>query len=435
MRRLWDLSTVDGTGEQMHALARDIFPLNRSISGDGVRTTLQAVGSVVPLELHEVPTGTEVLDWTIPPEWNVRSAYIDDASGRRVVDFAASTLHVVGYSEPVHTRLPLDALRLHLHSLPEQPDRIPYLTSYYRRTWGFCLTHHRLEQLEDGEYEVVIDATLEDGFLSYGECLLRGETDDEILISAHVCHPSLANDNVSGIVVAAYLASFLARVPRRYSYRFLFAPATIGAITWLARNENRVPHITGGLVLACVGDPGSLTYKRSRRGDGALDRASAYVVRGKGGSERGFSPSGGDERQYCSPGFDLAVGTLMRSVFGEFDGYHTSADDLDLIRPECLEDSLRTCLEILEIVETDGRYVNLLPKGEPQLGRRGLYPAPETANAGEQLDALQWVLSLADGGATVLDIAERAQLPYRVVSQAVRTLVDAGLLRGATEDD
>jgi aminopeptidase-like protein len=434
MRAPWDVASLEGVGGRMHDLARSVFPLNRSLTGDGVRRTLDAVGDWIPLARHEVPSGTAVFDWTVPPEWNVRSAYIVDPSGRRVVDVADSNLHLVGYSEPVRARLSLDALRPHLHSLPEQPDRIPYRTSYYTRTWGFCLAHHELERLEDGEYEVVVDGTLEDGFLSYGECLVPGAAAEEFLVTAHVCHPSLANDNVSGIVVAAALAAFLREVPTWYSYRFIFAPATIGAITWLARNEDRLEGVQGGMVLTCVGDPARLTYKRSRRGDGLVDRAASHVVRARGGTVRDFSPDGGDEKQYCSTGFDLAVGTFMRSPFGEFDGYHTSADDLTLVRAEFLEDTLRALVDVVDIVETNGRYLNLSPKGEPQLGRRGLYPPPASPyGQDEALSAIRWILSLADGEATLLDIAERSGLEYKKVAWAARALGNAELLGPASD--
>jgi aminopeptidase-like protein len=425
----WDLAPLDRAGDRMFALAQEMFPLNRSLTGDGVRRTLDAVGQVVPLVRCEVPSGDEVFDWTVPPEWNVTEAYVVGPDGERVVDFADSNLHLVGYSQPVRDRLSLAELRPHLHSLPAQPDRIPYRTSYHDRAWGFCLRHSDLERLPEGEYEVVVDATLApEGFLSYGELHLPGETGWEVLISAHVCHPSLANDNISGIVVAAELARFLRSVPHRHGYRFVFAPATVGALAWLAANGTVVPRILGGLVLACVGDGAELTYKRSRRGDGIIDRAAAYVVAAGGGADRPFSPTGGDERQYCSPGFDLAVGTLMRSPFGEFDGYHTSADDLDLIHTDALEGTLLACVAALRIVETDGRYRNLRPMGEPQLGKRGLYPSAGSLGAAEALEAMQWNLSFGDGESSLLDIAERSGLPYESILRAARVLTAAGLL-------
>jgi len=416
----------------MHDLMRRLYPLCRSLTGDGVRQTLAALRELIPLELHEVPTGTPVLDWTVPMEWNVRDAYVKAPSGERVVDFRESNLHVVGYSVPVRERLSLAELREHLHSLPERPDWIPYRTSYWERSWGFCLRHDRLVELADGMYDVRIDSSLEPGHLTYGELELPGETEDEVLISTHVCHPSLANDNRAGIAVATFLARRLAREPcRRFTYRFLFVPGTIGPITWLARNQERVPRIRHGLVLALLGDPGSPTYKRSRRGDAEVDRAAAHVLRRSGadGEIVGFSPYGYDERQYCSPGFDLPVGRLTRSPGGEFAEYHTSADDLELVRPELLAHSLTTAAAIVEILEGNSTYLNQSPKGEPQLGRRGLYGSLGGAAGGRERElALLWVLNLSDGGHSLLDVAERADLPFETVRDAADALLEHGLL-------
>ncbi len=418
-------------GERMHALAGRAFPICRSITGDGVRRTLELVRERVPLVVTEVPSGTQVLDWVVPPEWNIREAWIADRAGRRIVDFQESNLHVVGYSEPVRARMGLAELRPRLHTLPGQPDLIPYRTSYYERTWGFCLPHHRLEQMQDTEYDVCIDSTLEPGSLTYGELLLPGTSAEEVLISCHVCHPSLANDNLSGLAVATQLAELLGRTEHRYSYRFLFVPATIGAITWLARNPDCADRVRHGLVLTCVGDSGDITYKRSRRGTAPIDRAAEHVLRhnGAGFQLRDFSPIGYDERQYCSPGFDLATGCFMRSPHGTFPEYHTSADNMSFIRPAALSDSLMTVLEIFRVLEDDRRFQNLQPYGEPQLGRRGLYRAlgGETA-PGAQI-ALLWVLNLSDGHQSLLDIAERARLPFGTVARAADILMGHELLR------
>ena len=298
----------------MYELMADLFPLCRSITGAGLRDTLDRIGKILPLQLSEVPTGTQAFDWTVPKEWNIRDAWVANARGEKVIDFRTSNLHVVNYSAPVRRRLSLDELRPHLHTLPDHPTWVPYRTSYYAETWGFCLGQDALDRLPDGEYEAVIDATLEDGSLTYGECVLPGTSAEEILVSSHVCHPSLANDNLSGVVVATYLASVLAQTERRYTYRFLFAPGTIGAIVWLSRNEDLVDRIRAGLVLACVGDDGPVVYKRSRRGDAEVDRAAAHVLRGRGLGDEvvDFSPYGNDERQFCSPGFDLPVGAITR---------------------------------------------------------------------------------------------------------------------------
>ena len=420
-----------GRGEEMYALLAELFPLDRSLTGEGVRETLARLAQLVPLEVHEVPSGTRVLDWSVPPEWNVREAWVRDPSGRKVVDVAKSNLHLVGYSVPVHGHMSLSELREHLHTLPEQPDVIPYRTSYYHEDWGFCLRHRDLEGLPGGEYEVLVDSSLEEGTLTYGECYLEGDVPDEVLLSCHVCHPSLANDNLSGIVVAAHAARELARMPRRLSYRILFVPGTIGAITWLARNRTTVSQIRHGLVLSCLGDPGAFTYKRSRRGDAAVDRAVAHVLGSLDGTHeiRGFTPLGYDERQYCSPGFDLPVGRLTRTPNGEYPEYHTSADDLSLVRAEALAGSLHTLLRIVDVLEKDRTWVNQSPYGEPQLGRRGLYRAMGGAPDLPDLQtALLWVLNLADGEHSLLEVAERSGLDLAVLDAAARLLADHDLL-------
>jgi aminopeptidase-like protein len=411
----------------MHAFMRELFPLCRSITGDGVRETLAAVGRRIPLELHEVPSGTRVLDWTVPDEWNIRDAYVAK-DGRRIVDFRESNLHVVNYSDPVRTEMPLAELRPHLHTLPEHPEWIPYRTSYYSRAWGFCLAQRQLDTLEDGDYEVMIDSTLEPGSLTYGECFLPGEREEEVLLTTHVCHPSLANDNLSGLTVLTEIAARLQEVPRSLSYRLLFIPGTIGSITWLARNERRLSKIVAGLVLACVGDRAPLTYKRSRRGNALVDRAAAYVLAQGGNDVVDFVPWGWDERQFNSPGFDLPVGSLSRSREGKFEEYHSSADDLELVRPEQLEDALSTVLEILDVLETDRRYVNLAPKGEPQLGKRGLYPKMGGPEAEQDQLAMLWVLNQSDGRNSLLDIAERSGISFAALSAAAARLRTAGLL-------
>jgi len=419
-----------GAGAAMHALIAELYPICRSITGDGLRETLRKLQRLVPLELHEVPSGTQVLDWTVPKEWNIRDAWVADAKGERVIDFRRHNLHVLNYSVPVRRHMSLDELRPHLHSLREHPDWIPYRTSYYAEAWGFCLAHRVLEGLPEGEYEVCIDSTLEPGSLTYGELFLPGSTEDEILFSCHSCHPSLANDNLSGTAVAAWLARHLAALPRRHGMRFLFIPGTIGSITWLARNEATVGRIRHGLVLSCQGDAGRSTYKRSRRGDALVDRAAAHVLRHGGDHEvLDFIPYGYDERQYCSPGFDLPVGCLTRTPNGRFPEYHTSADDLAFVRPDALEDSLAKALAIVEVLEHNAAYLNLSPKGEPQLGRRGLYGSTGgTTPPGFEM-ALLWVLNLSDGHHSLLDIAERAGMPFSVVRGAADALAAHALLR------
>ncbi len=425
-----DLPTA---GEWMHGFIRELYPTCRSITGEGLRTTLKRISREIPLEIHEVPTGTPVFDWTVPREWNIRDAWIKNARGERVVDFGKSNLHVVQYSVPVERRLSLDELKPHLHTLPDHPDWVPYRTSYYKETWGFCLSQRQLDALEPGEYEIKIDSTLADGSLSNGEHFLRGRTSEEVLLSCHACHPSLANDNLSGIALLTKLAMILAGAPLKYSYRFLFIPGTIGSITWLARNKDRAKQIRHGLVAACVGDSGGLHYKRSRQGNAEIDRAVIKAIRGRGRElhVRDFSPYGYDERQYCSPGFNLAVGSLTRSPHGTFPEYHTSADNLDFVRPQALADSLAAYLDVIAILEGNGRYQNLNPYCEPQLGKRGLYRAMGgTADAGQMELALLWVLNLSDSSHSLLEIAERADLPFALIRRAADALVEHGLLEG-----
>jgi aminopeptidase-like protein len=424
--------TEEATGEAMHRLATELYPICRSITGNGVRETLRRLQVQIPLAVHEIPSGTQVFDWTVPREWNITDAYIKNSSGERIIDFRACNLHVLGYSVPVHAWMSLAELRPHLISIPAQPDAIPYRTSYYNETWGFCLAHSQLLTLPDGEYEVRIDSSLADGALTYGECYLEGDSKDEILISTHVCHPSLGNDNLSGIAVATFMLRHLLTVARRFSYRFLFIPGTIGSITWLALNEAHLSRIRHGLVLTNVGDAGHLTYKKSRRGTAEVDRAITNVLRlsGREHDVREFSPYGYDERQFCSPGINLPVGCLSRTPHGEFIEYHTSKDDLNVLKPASLAGSLACCLATIRVLEGNRVYVNQNPKGEPQLGRRGLY-----RGFGGSMDtraremALLWVLNQSDGEHSLLDISDRSGIPFDTVRLAANALLDHGLLR------
>lgn len=420
----------EALGLEMHDLISRLYPICRSITGDGVRETLAVIGKRIPLDVHEVRTGTPVFDWLVPREWNIRDAYIKGPGGDKVVDFQRSNLHVVGYSVPVRTRMSLEDLKGHLHSHPEHPEWIPNRTSYYKEAWGFCLSHNDLQKLEPGEYEVCIDASLEDGYLTYGECLLPGADDGEVLISTHVCHPSLCNDNLSGIAVATFLAQALAGRPLRLSYRFLFIPTTIGSITWLARNEAAASRIRHGLVLTCLGDDGGFTYKRSRRGDAQIDRACLHVLNRSDRPSQimDFSPNGGDERQYCSPGFDLPVGVLMKTAYGHFPQYHTSADDLDFVRPNSLADSLSTLLDVVSILENDRRYQSKNPKCEPQLGRRNIWLSGDWPFGPTNQQPLLWVLNMSDGKHSLLDIADRSGLDFESLRQAAEVLVKHDLI-------
>lgn len=418
-------------GEEMHRWMAELYPICRSITGDGFRRSMQILQRIIPLELHEVPTGTQVFDWTVPKEWNIRDAYVLNPRGEKIIDFQKSSLHILNYSIPFSGKVTLEELKQHLYTLPDQPDLIPYRTSYYSEKWGFCLSHRQFLQLEDGEYEVHIDSTLEDGHLTYGELYLPGELQDEVLISCHSCHPSLCNDNLSGMTLAAYLARHLSGLPRRYSYRFLFIPGTIGSITWLAQHEETAERIKHGLVAACTGDPGKSTYKKSRRGNAEIDRVVTYVLKNSGQPYEivEFSPYGYDERQYCSPGFNLAVGSLTRTPHGRFPEYHTSADNLDFVRPEFLADSLQKYLSVINILENNRTYINTSPKGEPRLGKRGLYGSlggMKSAQSSEM--ALLWVLNLSDGSYSLLDIAERSGMSFDEILTAASALARVGLL-------
>jgi aminopeptidase-like protein len=420
----------ESAGNALHAFAAELYPICRSITGDGVRRTLDAISKRIPISVTEVPSGTEVFDWTVPREWNIRDAYIKDSLGQRLVDFQACNLHVLNYSVPVSRTMSLQELKPHLHTIAAQPQWIPYRTSYYAENWGFCLSSDQLSGLENAQYEVCIDSTLEDGYLTYGECFLAGRENNEVLFSCHICHPALANDNLSGIAVATFLAQSLRGRNLRNSYRFLFVPGTIGSITWLARNHEQVKHIDHGLVLTCIGDAGGFHYKKSRRGNAEIDRAVAHVLRHQSEPFEilDFVPYGYDERQYCSPGFNLPVGCLMRSVWGSFPEYHTSADNLSFIRPESLARSLHLCESIVEVLENNTCYVNQNPFCEPQLGRRNLYPATGGKAIEQERLALLWVLNLSDGANSLLDIAERSQLPFSVIRSAAQKLSGGGLL-------
>jgi aminopeptidase-like protein len=435
LSNLQHLVDLESAGSGMVALIRELFPICRSISGEGLRRSLAKLDELLPLTMHEVATGTELFDWTVPKEWNIRDAYIKDSSGHRVVDFQQNNLHVVNYSAPVSARMSLSELRPRLHTIPEHPDWIPYRTTYYAESWGFCLSQRQLESLHEGEYEVVIDSTLEPGSITYGECVLRGQSEDEFLISVHICHPSLCNDNLSGVAVATALARILASASTRYTYRFLFVPGTIGPIAWLCRNRDAAQRVKHGLVLACVGDRGSINYKRSRRLTAGIDRAVEHVLRTKGASfaVRDFSPYGYDERQYCSPGFNLPVGSFRRTPHGEYLEYHTSADNLDFVSAGHLADSLTTILEVIDLIESDRRFINLSPMGEPQLGRRGLIGSVGGKAAKSDQLALLWVLNLSDGANSVLDIAERSGLPFDQIRGAVDALIACGLLERLPE--
>ncbi len=422
------------TAQEMDALLARLFPICRSITGDGLRETLTILKELIPLEVKSVPSGTAVFDWTVPREWHVRDAYIADESGARVVDFKASNLHLVSYSAPVDATMTLAELRPHLHSAQEFPDRIPYRTSYYKEEWGFCLRDRDLQKLTEGTYKVVIDTSLEDGVLNYGELLIPGRTTDEILLTTYICHPSLANDNLSGPILLAYLgARLLTQTDRQYSYRLVFAPETIGALTWLAKNETTLARIRHGLVVTCVGDPGDFTYKKTRDGNRTIDRAVTRVLKEDGRTHHvlDFYPSGSDERQYCSPQFDLPVGSLMRTPYARYPEYHTSADDLSFVRGAQIDETLALYEKVVELLEREREetFVRTDGRGEPMLGKRDLYPSIGGPAHDGVKDAMMWVLNFSDGSYSLPDIAARANLPLENVRAAAQKLVEHGLIR------
>jgi aminopeptidase-like protein len=411
---------------------KELYPICRSITGDGLRQTLKLISRHIPLEIHEVPTGTKVLDWEIPREWNIRDAYLKDPAGNKIIDFKKLNLHVLNYSAPMNGRMELSELKPHLFSIPEKPGLVPYRTSYYSENWGLCLSHNQLESLKEGTYEVLIDSDLKPGSLTYGEFVVKGETDDEVLISTHTCHPSLCNDNLSGIAVCTELAREVMQSKPWYTYRFLFIPGTIGAITWLARNEDKISNIKYGLVTSLLGIDNVFTYKRSRRGNSRIDTIVEHVLASRGVPHKiiNFIPYGYDERQFCSPGFNMPVGNLTRVPFGEYPEYHTSADNFDLISEKGLQDSLETFREVILNIETDRKYVNQFPKGEPQLGKRGLYDNIGGRNDSKTLQlAFLWILNYSDGDHSLTDIAILSGLSTKLIGEAAQMLKDKGLLK------
>ena len=421
----------------LHGLVRELFPINRSLTGAGVRETLAILARHVQLEIREVPSGTAVLDWQVPLEWNIRSAMIRALDGRCLVNFADHNLHVVGYSKPIHKEVSRAELAEHVHTLPDQPELIPYRTGYFADDWGFCMPDNLWQTMQDEAYRIDIDSDLSPGSLTYGELFLAGELSDEVLITAHICHPSLANDNLSGIAVAVALAMRQARLPRRLGYRFLFIPATIGAITWLARNESELGKIRHGLVLTCIGDTGPFHFKQSRSG-APIDNAVAHILRHSGHPYEivPFNPYGYDERQFCSPAFDLPMGCFMRSVHGTFPQYHTSADNPGFVKPQALNQSYEVVASLLDLLDANWMYARTDGRGEPQLGRRGLYRAiagQKEAGGASQMDLL-WLLNLADGKHNLLEMAERAGIPFGRLQKAVRLALDADLIREVVLD-
>jgi len=422
-------------GDAAYELIENLYPLCRSITGEGVRKTLDIISSEIELEITHIPTGTKVFDWTIPKEWKIRSAYIEDMSGNRLVDFKDSNLHVVSYSLPVDKVVTRDELDKHLHSIPEHPDWIPYRTSYYNETWGFCVTHKQRQLLTDNEYRVFIDSDLIEGHLTYGELYIKGKSSDEFLIFTHICHPSLCNDNLSGIAIATQLAKVLSKSDLNHSYRFVFAPATIGSVSWMSQNTQLFDNIKAGLVVAVAGDSGNLTYKLCRNDDSYTDKIVKNILATREDDYNiiEFSPYGYDERQFSSPGPNLPIGSLMRTPNGCYPEYHTSADNLNFVKPEYLADTISAYLDAINVFDNDTKFNNLEPFGEPQLGKRGLYrKTGGLQDIEKSILAKLWVLNLSDTYNSLLDISIRANMDFRLIQAAAEELYFAGLLENTT---
>lgn len=424
---------MDSLGQQMHDLCRKLFPICRSITGDGFRESLSILKEHLPgLESHEVPTGTKCFDWEVPQEWNIRDAFIETPNGKRICNFRESNLHVVGYSTPIDATVSLDELHEHLYSLPEQPNAIPYITSYYKQRWGFCLTDQQRQQLQPGNYRVYIDSELKEGSLTYGELIIPGNSTSEVFLSTYLCHPSMANNELSGPVVTMFLAKWLASLTdRKYTYRIAIIPETIGSITYLSRNfELMKERIVAGFNISCVGDDRAYSYLPSRNGHTLADLAATHALKHLHPEyvTYSFLDRGSDERQYCSPGIDLPVCSIMRSKYACYPEYHTSLDNLDLITPAGLLGGYEAIKKAIQCIELDEKLTAVVPC-EPQLGKRGLYPTLSTKDSSAQVRNMMNFLAYADGTRSALEIAELISVPLWSLAQIISDLKREGLLR------
>lgn len=421
--------------KEMESYFDCLFPITRSLTGDGNRETLEILSKIVNFKITEVPSGTQCFDWTVPPEWNIFEAWIKDNKGNRIVDISENNLHILGYSEPFRGKLSYDELRPHLYSLPDQPELIPYLTSYYKRRWGFCLSHNQVLQLDQsGIYDVFIDSSLNNnGSMTIGEAVIEGKSGREILFSTYICHPSMANNELSGPLVSAFIYKKLHNLRNlKYTYRFLFIPETIGSIYSLSVNgEYWKANLDAGFVVTCVGDDGNFTYKKSRMGNSLADRAVELILKQTENEYNivDFFPSGSDERQYCSPGFNLPVGSLMRTMYGRYPEYHTSKDNKDFISFEAMEKSVLKYLEVIELIERNEKYINKMPYCEPQLGKRGLYPTLGSQKGTEEfVSTMMWILNLSDGTNDLIAISERSKIPIKNLIPVLDKLIENGIL-------
>lgn len=423
---------ADQKGQEIYSWAQDLFPICRSLTGKGFRETLQYFMDIVPkLKMFEVKSGSKVFDWEVPNEWNISEAYIADENGNTIIDFKLNNLHVVGYSDAVDEWLDLEDLQTHLHSLPEQPQAIPYVTSYYEKKWGFCMSHKQRESLKSGRYHAVIKSTLEPGFLNYGELLIPGESKKEVLLSSYICHPSMANNELSGPTVLTAVAQWLQdQKSLKYSYRLIFIPETIGSITYLSKNlEVLKDHVIAGYNLSCIGDEGPYSYVPSRLGSTFSDRVAKHVLRNMDNVFKNYSwlDRGSDERQYCSPGVDLPVVGFSRSKYGEYPEYHTSLDNLSFISPKGLAGSYLALIRMIEVIENDMSYIST-SLCEPQLGRRGLYPNLSQKGSSSTTKPMMNFISYCDGTKSLLEIADIIEIPFWDLLGFATTLLSHGII-------
>jgi len=429
---------TDETPEELNGWLKRLWPILRSITGNGVRRTHDLLSELLPLERIEIPSGTKCFDWVVPKEWNVDAAYVLTPAGQRILDIEINNLHLVNYSIPFRGKVSREELDAHLFSLPEKPDAIPYVTSYYSPRWGFCIAHSMREKLEDGEYEVVIDSRFSDGSMTMSEAVLRGESSREVLISTYTCHPSMANNELSGPLLAAFLYRRLARVKnRRLTYRFIFLPETIGSIAYLQKNAKALQdNVIAGYVATCVGDSAPFTYKRSRRGNTLADRAAEHVLVNYAREQprfQNFSPRGSDERQYCSPGFDLPVGVIARSIFHLYPEYHTSLDNLDFICAESLLASIDAYFAVCMLLDRNITYRRTHPFCEPHLGKYDLYPNIGAGKKSDSINELLWLLNLADGQHDLLAMSERTGLGFWKFDTAAKICEEKGLVTQSSQ--
>lgn len=414
-----------------------LWPLNRSLTGEGNRQTIKILSELVPFNVTEVPAGTSCYDWKVPAEWNVKEAWIKDTKGNIIIDFSNNNLHLMGYSIACHELLSYDNLIKHLYYIQAQPEAIPYRTSYYTKRWGFCLSYNQFLSLNPKEqYEVFIDSCHnEEGSMTVAEAVIEGESKEEIVFSSYICHPSLANNELSGPLVLCYLYSLIRQklVKPRYTYCFLLMPETIGSIWYISHHfEHLQKYVKGGMILTCIGDAAPYSLKKSRRGDSLLEAATEYIAKSRYPNTCviDFFPLGSDERQYCSPGVNLPFCSLMHSVYGTFKEYHTSLDNKSYISFEVIQQSTEDLYDVIRILENDGRYFNQMPMCEPQLGKRGLYPTISAPNARSKVtDAMMWILNYSDGKHTLFDILKKAQLPIGSFLEAKDVLIKNGILK------